>query len=503
VATLVVLTALAALTAACSDTTSSPKSNAAGAGGSPDGAAGKGSPAGANGGGADGGKSTGAAGEMEEPGGSASQAGSASGGSGNGGAGGGPVGGAGVSEHICSTDPERCFDVVHQQWRGSGNSGVLGVDFDSKGNLVVAASTLGGLARLEPSNPSDFLLNWTPSLQFVSAQQDLGISRELALDANDNALRVGVYDFESEVSGTEGLDLAVTKTAPDGTKLWRKAVASMRYDDARGMATDAEGNCYIGGFTYGQFADDPIVGKADALIVKLDPNGETLWAHQFGSTDFDSVESLCTDAAGNAYVAGSVTGTFASAWQGEKDLFIAKFSPSGERLWAKQVGSAGLDGGTGVACGSGFVYVVGVTNGRLDDPQAAAPTDTDVVLLKYDAAGTQLWLKQWLTKNEERYLKVAVGLTGNAIVAGGSATDLDGVPANGPGGETDLFLGEWSGNGEALWTYQWGSDSWDSVSDIAISPSGRIAVGAHTQAHLPQFAALGSGGAVLSVFTPK
>ncbi|MES1183582.1 MAG: hypothetical protein ABUL60_07185 [Myxococcales bacterium] len=498
---LCVVAALAAL--ACGEAT--PKSGKGGASAGSSGAAGTtgdGDAAGDSGLGG-GGPHAGSTAVAGSSSGGSSRGGSSNGGRGGMSSGGGATGGAGVGEQVCSSDAKSCFEVVHQQWPGTGNAGVDGVAFDSEGDVVVAASTLGGLAPLNPSGAADFLVKWSPTLQFVSAQQQLGISRSLALDASDNAFRAGVRTFDPKVTGTSGLDLSVTKTSPDGTELWSKPVGSMLYDDARGMATDADGNCYIGGFTFGQFADDPNLGGGDALVVKLAPNGDQLWAHQFGSNDFDGIEGICTDAAGNAYVTGSVTGTLASPGQGDEDLFVAKLSPSGERLWTKQLGSAGTDGGTGVACGADFIYVVGITTGRLDDPQAAAPADTDIVLLKYDSAGTQLWLEQWLTADEERYPKIAVGLKDEAVVAGATATDLDGVLANGPGGATDLFLGSWSSSGKLLWTYQWGSSSWDTAMGIAISPTGRIAVGALAQTALPQFASLGSGGAVLSVFTPQ
>jgi len=496
------VTALAAV--ACGSSTSS-KLGSAGDGGTSNATAGK---TGAGGGGSgaspSGGAGTEPAGSGGGSNGGASNGGSNSGGSKSGGSSGSsPVGGAGVAEQVCSTDPASCFDVIHQQWRGTGNAGVDGVAFDSTGNVVVAASTIGDLERINPSGAADFLIKWTPTLQFVSANQQLGISRALALDADDNAFRVGVRAFDEKQSGTAGLDLSVTKTSPDGTELWSKPFASTQYDEARGMATDGDGNGYICGFTSGRFADDLPLGGSDALVVKLAPNGDQLWARQFGSTDFDTVESICTDTAGNAYVTGTVTGTFASTGEGQGDLFVAKLAPNGDQLWAKQVGGAGSDSGTGVACGSDFIYVVGLTTGRLDDPQAAAPADTDIVLLKYDLAGNQQWLKQWLTSGGERYPKIAIGLTGEALVAGASTTDLDGDRANGPGGANDLFLGAWSPSGEPLWTYQWGSDSWDTAMGIAVSPTGRIAVGALAQNALPQFASLASGGAVVSVFTPK
>jgi hypothetical protein len=489
------LASAALAVAACGDAKSSPKTAMGGSGG------GTGSPSGKSGGGgassvAGGDSGTSGSGEQ---GGSAALAGSAGQGGGGGSA---PVAGGGFGEQVCSSDPQRCFDVLHQQWPGSGNAGVNGVAFDAQGNLVVSASTLGNLAAPESVDHSDFLLTFTPELQFVGALQQAGISRAFALDANDAAFRVGVVS-DGIMSSTAGLDWAITRSAADGTETWRKVLASPQYDEASAMATDADGNGYVGGFTFGEHGDDTAAGKGDALLVKLAPGGDQLWARQFGSTEFDSVEGVCTDSAGNAYATGGVGGTFVSAGQGEEDLFVIKFSPSGEQLWAKQLGSSGVDSGTGIACGPDFIYVVGLTAGRLDDPQATAPAENDVVLVKYDLEGNPVWLEQWLTDDSERYPKVAVGLNGTAVVAGASSTDLDGVAANGPGGNNDLFVGEWSESGEPLWAYQWGSESWDTGMAVAVSPAGRIAVGAHTQEALPQFPGLGSGGGVLSVFTPR
>jgi hypothetical protein len=435
-------------------------------------------------------------------------AGSASGGvsgsSAAGDSGGGEAGADGESfgEGVCSTDPAHCFRVLHRQWVGTGNAGVDGIAFDANGNVLAAASTLGNLKPLNGTTGSDVLTKWTPTLDLSWAIRRVGISRALAVDPDDNAFIASVYGSDPEVKGTAGLDIVVTKVAADGSELWSKPVASNLYDEASSLAADADGNCVIGGFTYGKIAEDPNLGEGDALLVKLAPSGDQLWAHQFGSTGLDAVRDNCVDADGNHYATGAVAGTFVSAAQGAGDLFVVKLSSLGEQLWAKQLGSAAIDGGTGIACGKDAIYVVGVTAGRLDDPTAAAPAQTDLVLIKYDFAGNQLWLKQWLTSGEERYPKVAVGPSGNVFVVGASSTDLDQDSSNGPGGETDLFVGEWTADGAPLWTYQYGSDNWDTAMGVAVSPKGRIAVGALVHAPLPQFASLASGGAVVTVLTP-
>jgi hypothetical protein len=452
--------------------------------------------------------SSGSQGSAGSSSGGVASAGSANGGvSGSTASGGSDVGEAGsggesLGEDVCSTDSAHCFRVLHRQWVGTGNAGVHGVAFDSIGNVLTAASTLGSLQPLTGTTGSDVLVKWTPTLDLSWAIRRVGISRALALDPEDNAFIASVYGFDPDVKSTPGLDIVVTKVAADGSELWSKRVASPLYDEASSLAADGDGNSVVGGFTFGKIADDPDVGAGDALLVKLAPNGDQLWAHQFGSTGFDAVRDNCVDAEGNHYATGAVAGTFASAAQGEGDLFVVKLSSLGEQLWAKQLGSAAVDGGTGIACGKDAIYVTGITAGRLDEPTAAAPAQSDIVLIKYDFAGNQLWLKQWLTTGQERFPKLAVGPSGNVFVTGGSSTDLDQDSGNGPGGETDLFVGEWTADGALLWTYQYGSDSWDTAMGVAVSPTGRIAVGADVQAPLPQFASLASGGAVVTVLTP-
>jgi hypothetical protein len=397
-----------------------------------------------------------------------------------------------------------CFQVEHREWGDRNNSGANGVAFDSEGNVLVSASTIGALMPLTTfAGGRDVLVKWTPSLELSWALSrgtfTEGISRAVAVDQDDNAFLAAVYSLEDAPSGPSGLDVTITKIAPDGAELWSKTFGSTLYDEASELATDSDGNLIVGGFTYGKLAEDEALGESDALVMKLAPDGTRLWARQFGTAGSDTARGICVDADGDIYV----TGAIGAVGEGSGDWYIAKLSSSGEQQWLEQLSTAGLDGGTGIACGADAVYAVGVTRGRLDDPNAAALPKTDLALVKYDLDGNQLWLKQWLTAEEERFPKVAVGPTGNVFLAGASATDLDGNPSSGPGGETDLFVSEWTAAGDRLWVYQYGSNSWDSVTGIAVSPAGRIAVAADVQAALPGFTISGDGDAVLTVLTPS
>ena len=64
-----------------------------------------------------------------------------------------------------------------------------------------------------------------------------------------------------------------------------------------------------------------------STMVRYDSNGTLLWRVDFSGGFFPSAARLLIDAAGNAYVASSATGS---------GLFVQKYSPSGALLWSQQ-----------------------------------------------------------------------------------------------------------------------------------------------------------------------
>src|SRR3954452_14370463 len=90
-------------------------------------------------------------------------------------------------------------------------------------------------------------------------------------------------------------------------------------------------------------------------------------AFGLGSTDITST-AVVSDAAGNTYVAGgfqgtvnfSPTGRYNLASRGSRDIFLAKYSPSGALVWADAFGGAGIDLANAVALDSaGNLYLAG------------------------------------------------------------------------------------------------------------------------------------------------
>ena len=146
------------------------------------------------------------------------------------------------------------------------------------------------------------------------------------LDSAGQAARIAtdVFGNVAVVSGPSGgRDLAVTSYTAEGILRWRRTV------------TPALGT-FVGDWVVAApNADFVVIGHNQdshgrpiaSTMLRYDSNGTLLWRVDFSGGFFPSVGRLLIDAAGNAYVASSATGS---------GFFLRKYSPSGALLWLQQ-----------------------------------------------------------------------------------------------------------------------------------------------------------------------
>jgi Beta-propeller repeat len=152
-------------------------------------------------------------------------------------------------------------------------------------------------------------------------------------------------------------------------------------------------------------------------------------------------------------------------------LFLAACSQTsvdvGQTQLTKQdFGTAGSDGGSGIAANATGVYVVGSTSGSLDGPNKGG---SDAFLRKYD--GGVVWGQQFGTRAFDQATDVAVDSAGNSYVVG----NTEGALGFRVGG-TDVFLRKYNSSGIVQWTRQFGTRFYDVASDVALDSSNNIFV---------------------------
>lgn len=132
--------------------------------------------------------------------------------------------------------------------------------------------------------------------------------------------------------------------------IWAKRPVSNSGDNANCVAKDASGNIYVAGafnaasITFSSTVlSNASTGSSDIYIVKYDPSGNPIWAKRAGGSGTDQPLAITVDAAGNVLVVGYyaspsiVFGSSALTNIGSNDGFVAKYDANGNGIWAKSI----------------------------------------------------------------------------------------------------------------------------------------------------------------------
>ncbi len=123
------------------------------------------------------------------------------------------------------------------------------------------------------------------------------------------------------------------------------AVGSGTFDGWAGAGCSGTGTCAVA-MTQAQMVTATFGGA---------PAGSGIWSKKLGETNArDEAKSSAFDSTGNAFVAGVYHGSFDFGGgpllgNGNGDVFLVKYSPTGTHLWSRRFGSSSPDSGDGVA----------------------------------------------------------------------------------------------------------------------------------------------------------
>jgi hypothetical protein len=198
----------------------------------------------------------------------------------------------------------------------------------------------------------------------------------LATDGSGNVYAVGNSWGEFPESGTYGpgdsMNVYVRSYDGDGNLRWTQQFGTSSYDYVRGVATDANGNVYIAGDTKGEFPGQTVIGiRSDPYVRSYDVDGNFRWVDQFGSDETDQSMAISTAEDGTVTVAGNTYGSlegFTNEGSNSADVFMRSYSSDGTPGPLKQFGTDGNnnDFARGIVTGAnGSRYLVGKTDGDL------------------------------------------------------------------------------------------------------------------------------------------
>ncbi|MFX0083751.1 MAG: SBBP repeat-containing protein [Candidatus Hodarchaeota archaeon] len=312
--------------------------------------------------------------------------------------------------------------------------------------LIVVGATLIYLIPSIISTSNSFEYNW--SRTWGGDQSDAGY--EVAVDSSDNIYLAGwTYSY-----GLGYQSMALLKYDDSGSLLWNITWGGSGYDSCYGVVVDSLDNVYIVGYT-GSFG----AGGDDMVIVKYNSIGLQQWNRTWGGSAILKAETawgVAVDSLNNVYIAG-YTENFGV---GEEDLVLLKYDDSGVQIWNRTWGGGLSERGYSVVVDTfNNIYVSGSTF-------SFGAGDEDILLVKYDHSGKQLWNRTWGGGLSDSGSEVAVDSFNNVYISG--TTESFGA------GNEDMVLIKFDGSGNQLWNRTWGGASFDSGSDVVIDSMGNV-----------------------------
>lgn len=236
-----------------------------------------------------------------------------------------------------SPDGELLWSVTLD--RGTSES-VRGIALAPGGDILVGGVSLsvqgadGFVARWSPSGE----LRWARPINLYALDEVF----DVAADAEGSALVTG------RVLRDGDLDLLARKYDADGSLAWTLTLPRPGRNEGRGLAVDPRGHAFIAG------TSEEAAGT-DLLLVELDAEGRLVATRTLDiAGGADEGRDVVLDAVGNLHVTG-----FAERG-GDKDPFLLKLAPDGATLWNASWHGDGLDGaGTLAITSDGARVVVG------------------------------------------------------------------------------------------------------------------------------------------------
>lgn len=343
-----------------------------------------------------------------------------------------------------------------------------------------------------------------------------------AMDSQGNVYSAGIYSGIITVGSTSitwaggNADGFLTKHDNDGNPIWVKGFGGALDDNALDVAVDANDNIYLTGYFMGAgsnaFDADPGPGEywlenlsmfatRDCFIIKLDSNGDFLWAKQvsnpagFGNEDSKSIE---VDANGNVYVAGNfaqadfdpdpTNEVFLQAIGG-LDGFVLKLDTDGNFVWVKTFASTGNDSVEDMEVDvNGDLLIAGKFRNTIDlDPNAGTAEFTsnggdDIFMAKITTDGDYIWGQAFGGSGLE-VLKSIQQLPSGVYVTGMFSGTVDLDPTAGDNttvsnGPWDAFYSQFDTNGNYNYSYVLGGETTDfeNVYDITEAFNGNLFV---------------------------
>ncbi len=330
----------------------------------------------------------------------------------------------------------------------------------------------------------------------------------LTADAAGNAYICGGTSSSSNIATTgvfqasySGLgDGYLAKFTVSGTLAWATYYGGADNEQLLTVTLDGAGGIYAGGFTKstgmataGAF-QATYTGYQGGLLVKFNSSGARTWATYYApnvSNGGASIDKIACYGSNTVYLLGdcdgnatglATTGAFQTT---VGDVFLAKFTGSGARVWGTYFGNNPITGPITLPWSlatdvNGNIYFGGYTELQTGIATSGAymTTPNDSYLEKFDGNGQRIWGTYYGGNGTDWIRTVVTDPAGN-VYAGGTTSATNGIATTGAyqaslAGMVDGFIVKFNPAGTRQWGTYYGGAGADNILGLYVSPVGNI-----------------------------
>lgn len=300
-----------------------------------------------------------------------------------------------------SANPKISSDILiasewEAYWGGGGWDYGHGVAVDSENNTYITGSTTsfgaaGADALLIKYNS---IGNKVWNVTWGGSDSDEAF--DIAIDSNDYIYVCGrTFSYGDTTYG----DMFLAKFNNAGDQEWNRTWGGSgtdSIDKALGIYINSTDGIYVTGYA------DPL-GNDDIVLLIYNTNGdklrETLW-----NGDWVRGNGIYGDSNGDIYVVGKIGFTY--------NITLIKFNSNGVEIWNKTWGGDDSDEGFAVYVDDyENIYITGGT-------RSYSAGIFDVVVVKYDKYGNQLWNNTWGGGDNDKGFGIVVDSNNNSFITG-------------------------------------------------------------------------------------
>jgi len=315
-------------------------------------------------------------------------------------------------------------------------------------------------------------------------------------------LKGGIVSFSGKNINTEHNTLVVDPSLVWGTYYG----GSGDNDYALNLTINDSGFAYITGNTFcttGISSSNAFqilnAGKIDVFIAKFSSGGKFMWATYYGGKSNEYSYGIDIGDSNNIYVTGytisdsgiATSGSYQFSRRGKEEVFLAKFSDTGNLIWATYYGGENYDYSQAVLSDdSGYTYIVGYTYSDSNIATTGAFKSSyggniDAFIAKFSKNGVLIWATYYGSDNPDFNVDIATDDSNYLYITGYTSSKTNITTSNvyqtSIAGKYDAYITKFSNTGNRIWGTYFGGSENEYSSGITIDDSNYIYITGYTE----------------------